>query len=137
MLRPVIARNPLLKVYGVDPDPQKIARAQLLFPHQQANLVSRDIFDPDTLQLISEVDVVVVMIGRLLEGAQDSALAIVERVKRFQVSLICYAYADWLHRYDFLTAAARLGVSFSDSSVSITRYVAVAIAENKLPHCQP
>lgn len=129
MLRTAMTRNPSLRAFGVDPDPQKIERAQCLFSDGNINLVAHDIFDPRTLQLISDVEVVIVMIGRLLEGTHESALAIVERAKRLHVSLICYAYIDWLRKHDFMETAARLGIGFSDSGVLRTRYVTVGVAE--------
>ena len=109
--------------YGVDSQPDRIARAQEVLPGFAAHFWVEDLFEgaapwrggrPYALALL--------MPGRLLETDAAHAARLRERLRTQCARILVYAYEDWLSRYgglDRLAAAAGLRMAQMEGPVGL------------------
>ncbi len=89
------------RAIGIEADPDRARRAE-------GNLdqtIEGDIFDVQLGQMVRDLDLSVLMPGRIIEQAKRNGKKPAELVSRFELlpgRLLVYAYGDWIERYGSL-----------------------------------
>ena len=116
LLKKICQSNGNLIPWGVDVSSDNIAHARLLAPRFSDNFVVSDIFDDCVVwSKDREFQLVILMLGRLTEVAEEQAEKLLRCIKEHARNLLVYAYDDYLHHHGSLEELARkTGVTLSD-----------------------
>jgi hypothetical protein len=120
LLKKICQYNGDLIPWGVDVSSDNIAHARLLAPRFSDNFVVSDIFDDCAIwSKDPEFQLVILMLGRLTEVAEEQAEKLLRCIKEHARNLLVYAYDDYLHHQGSLDELARkTGVPLSDKRSS-------------------
>lgn len=113
LLRRLMDTLPEVTVHGVDPDPKKIEHARLLMPTQARHFNVGHVSSGLSGSSWPEVDVCLLMLGRLLELPREPALAALQPIRERARIVLVYAFDDWLRRGTLDEMAASLGLFLS------------------------
>jgi hypothetical protein len=92
--------HPELVPFGIDQDPERIARAREHFPAFASNFWTGNLFESEAPWADERrYAVALVMPGRLLETDAARAAALRERLQTHCDAVLVYAYGDWLTRH--------------------------------------
>jgi hypothetical protein len=114
---------PTIDPYGVDSQPDRIARVQEVLPGFASRFWVEDLFDGSAPWREDRRYVLALLMpGRLLETAAPRAARLRERLRTHCERVLVYAYGDWLSRYgglDRLAAAAGLRMGRMEGPVGL------------------
>jgi len=116
LLKKICQPNGNLIPWGVDVSSENIVHARLLAPRFPDNFVVSDIFDDCVVwSKDHEFQLVILMLGRLTEVAEEKSEKLLRCIKERARNLLVYAYDDYLHDNGSLEELARkTGVPLSD-----------------------
>jgi hypothetical protein len=117
LLKKICQPNGNLIPWGVDVSGDNIAHARLLAPQFSDNFVLSNIFDDCAVwSKDREFQLVILMLGRLTEVAEEQTEKLLRSIKENARNLLVYAYDDYVHQYGSLDELARkTGVTLSDN----------------------
>jgi hypothetical protein len=114
---------PTIDPYGVDSQPDRIARVQEVLPGFASHFWVEDLFDGSAPWREDRRYVLALLMpGRLLETDAPRAARLRERLRTHCERVLVYAYGDWLSRYgglDRLAAAAGLRMGRMEGPVGL------------------
>jgi Methionine biosynthesis protein MetW len=112
LLRKLQHRNQDIAPYGLEIDAAKIAYAHELLPGCEDRFFSGDMFTNEAVwQAVDRYDLVILMLGRLLEVSGEQAEKLKARLRSHAARLLVYVYADYpLAGGDLALMATEAGV---------------------------
>ncbi|MGH7346434.1 MAG: hypothetical protein ACREK4_16070 [Candidatus Rokuibacteriota bacterium] len=100
LMKKIAAAVPGVVPFGIDTDPERVARARELLPEFAANFAVGDLFDTDELWPDGRrYSLILLMPGRLLEVGPERAARLRARLEAHGERVLMYAYGEWLTRY--------------------------------------
>lgn len=105
LLKRIIQINKDVIPYGIEKDPNRVANIQQLIPNHMSNFVVGDIFETEKLRLNKQkYTIVLLMPGRFIEASSEQVKRLKQWIKECSLTLLVYAYGDWLTKYGGLAA---------------------------------
>ncbi len=129
LLRKIWLKHQAVIPCGVDVIPEKIAHAKLLLPEYKDNFAIANIFDIESFWASNEeYDLVILMLGRLIEVAPIQGNQLLNRLKTQTSQVLVYAYDDYIREHESLEEMAKqVGVELlnfkAGTNVSMARII--------------
>jgi SAM-dependent methyltransferase len=129
LLAAICGRVPTLRPIGVERAAERLERARLLLPGSLPHWYHGDLFTyAKAWRADVRVDIVLLMLGRLLEVPFEQAEALRQILRNNAAVVLGYAYSDWLARYRDLNALGQQAGAVSmeypgeDHGVALVRF---------------